>query len=291
MYQGCWYTPNLLKGVLAFQKQFEARDTDIILASTPKAGTTWLKSLIFVIMNRDTISKNLLLTTNPHGLIPHFELDLFASDNNGSTKFLDHSSSPCRLFATHVPYTSLPSSVLTSKCRIIYICRNPKDNLVSCWHFNVEITPPDHKLISLEEAHELYCKGVSPLGPFWDHVLGYWKGSLERPENMLFLKYEELQKDINFQVKKLATYLGRPFSSKEESEGVIEEIIRMCSIEHLRNLEINKTGKFYDYENKSFFRKGEVGDWKSHFTPLMVQQLDQVNEEKLGGSGLTFNVF
>ncbi|KAF2591425.1 hypothetical protein F2Q70_00040055 [Brassica cretica] len=44
-YQGCWYYPNTLLGVLNFQKGFKPQETDIVIASFPKSGTTWLKAL------------------------------------------------------------------------------------------------------------------------------------------------------------------------------------------------------------------------------------------------------
>jgi hypothetical protein len=46
---------------------------------------------------------------------------------------------------------------------------------------------------SLEYAFDMFCRGVNPYGPYWDHVLGYWKESLENPQNVLFLKYEEMK--------------------------------------------------------------------------------------------------
>ena len=44
----------------------------------------------------------------------------------------------------------------------------------------------------------------------------------------------------------------------------------------------------HKYENKDFFRKGEVGDWVNHFSPWMKEKLSKVIEEKLGGSCLSF---
>ena len=45
--------------------------------------------------------------------------------------------------------------------------------------------------MSLDETFEMYCKGVIEFGPFWDHMLGYWKESIERPHKVLFLNYVE----------------------------------------------------------------------------------------------------
>ncbi|KAM0048314.1 putative quercetin-3-sulfate 4'-sulfotransferase [Helianthus debilis subsp. tardiflorus] len=93
-----------------------------------------------------------------------------------------------------------------------------------------------------EEAFDEFCQGFSIYGPYWDHILGYSKASLERPETTLFLKYEDMQNDPTSNVKRLAEFIGYPFTAQEVKEGVIESIIKMCSFENLSNLEINKTG-------------------------------------------------
>ena len=85
--------------------------------------------------------------------------------------------------------------------------------------------------------------GASEYGPYGDHLLGYWKESLERPERVLFLKYEDLKGDLSSHLKGLADFLGHPFSVEEEREGVVEKIAKLCSFESLSSLEVNKTGR------------------------------------------------
>lgn len=51
-YQGFWAKPRVIQGVIACQQQFQAQDSDIILVTNPKSGTTWLKSLLFTLVNR-----------------------------------------------------------------------------------------------------------------------------------------------------------------------------------------------------------------------------------------------
>ena len=45
-YQDFWCPQMVIKPLISFQKHFQARDTDIILASIPKSGSTWLKAVI-----------------------------------------------------------------------------------------------------------------------------------------------------------------------------------------------------------------------------------------------------
>ncbi|KAL2898030.1 Cytosolic sulfotransferase 15 [Bienertia sinuspersici] len=280
LYQGFWCFGVLFDPTVAFQTHFEAHDTDIILASLPKTGTTWLKSLLYTIVNRQnlpTISQHILHSKNPHELIQHFELEVYRYDHN-RPDLAD--IPPPRLFATHVPYPSLPDSIKTSKCRIVYVSRNPLDTFVSLWHFFLQfdrIKGTEANAELMEEHLSKYCKGICPFGPHEDHLLGYWKETQKNPQKVLFLEYEGLKKDPKGHLKKLAEFVGYPFSKEEEENNVIDDIIDICSLKSLKDMEINKTGHvFPEVENKFLFRKGEVGNWTNDLTPSMAKQFDQM---------------
>jgi hypothetical protein len=156
-----------------------------------------------------------------------------------------------------------------------------------------KLRPENMGPLSIEEGFDMYCRGVIGFGPYWDHMLGYWRESFTRPQNVLFLKYEDMKEDICLNVKKLAAFMGCPFSVKEENRGVIKEIAKLCSFENLKELDVNRKGKaaiIADFENKYLFRKGQVGDWVNYLSPSMVERLAKVMEDKLSGSGLTFKL-
>ncbi|XP_019079632.1 cytosolic sulfotransferase 15-like [Vitis vinifera] len=216
LYQGFWFRAIPLHGIILFQKHFQVEDEDVLIITSAKSGTTWLKALTFAIANRkdSPLTQSPLLTTSPHQL-------------------------------------------------------------------------PD----SLEAGLEMVCKRIEGCGPYWDHVLGYWRMSRERPEKVLFLKYEDLKEDIIYQLKRLAHFLGVPFSEEEERQGMIEEISRLCSLDSLKNLEVNMNGMHTSgLKNSSFYRKREVGDWVNYVTPSMAERIENAFEEKLGGSGLSFKM-
>ncbi|GMN42059.1 hypothetical protein TIFTF001_011285 [Ficus carica] len=294
-YQGFWHGTRFIQGVLSFQKHFQSQNADVILVSTPKSGTTWLKAIIFSLVNRTTFpdpKHHPLLTTNPHVLVPFLELDLFINDDENRLPNLSSfsSSSSCpRLFSTHLPYVSLPESVKSSACKLVYLCRNPKDTFVSLWHFTNRLRPESWGENSMEEAFEKFCRGVSLYGPFWDHSLGYWKESLERPEKVLFLRFEDMKREPDINLRKLAEFIGCPFSEEEEAKNVVENVLKLCSFESLSNLEVNKKGKLWSGQaHKAFFRRGEVGDWVNYLTDEMAERLDLIVEQKMHGSGLKF---
>lgn len=149
--------------------------------------------------------------------------------------------------------------------------------------------------LTLNEAFESFCDGVSEYGPFWDHVLGYWNASVKSPDKILFLKYEEMKREPGFYVKKLAEFMGVPFSVEEEEGGVVGKIVELCSFEKLRNLEVNKKGvsQFDEQlvvQNQDFFRKGEIGDGKNYLSEEMIERLDQITKCRFEGTGLEFGV-
>ncbi|EEF47717.1 Flavonol 3-sulfotransferase, putative [Ricinus communis] len=286
-YQGFWYYESFAEGVMSAQEHFKAQPNDIIVASCPKTGTTWLKALTFAIVTRGVFddSTNPLLKKVPHECVPFLELDL-AKDSRDR-------DSAIPLVATHVPYISLPKTILDSGCKIVYVCRDPKDVFVSLWYFVAkQLISKNIEPIPKEDAFELFCKGTAHYGPYWDHVLGYWKASVEYPDKVLFLKYEEMKKDPSFYVKKLAQFMGYPFSLEEEEKGVMQKVTNMCSFENLSNLEVNKSGGHREnttlaIPNHVYFRNGQAGDWVNHLTPEMGARIDRIFEQKLSGSGLT----
>lgn len=123
-------------------------------------------------------------------------------------------------------------------------------------------------------------------------MLGFWHESRRNPNKVMFLRYEEVKEDASFWLKKLAGFLGFPFSKEEEEEGVVEGIVKLCSFEQMKELDVNKNGRgaIADFENKTLFRRGEVGDWVNYFTPEMVERLSKIMDQNLAASGLSFKI-
>uniref|UniRef100_M4CNT8 Sulfotransferase n=1 Tax=Brassica campestris TaxID=3711 RepID=M4CNT8_BRACM len=288
-YQGCWYYYNTLQGVINFQNNFQAQETDIILASSPKSGTTWLKALTVALLERSKHhDDHPLLSDNPHALVPFLENNLYLKSSTPDLTKYSSSSSP-RLFATHMPLLTVKEGLKGSPCKIVFMCRNAKDALISLWYFRCKYQKLEMTRGILESMFESLCSGVSFYGPIWDHVLSYWRGSLEDPSHVLFMKYEEMKEEPYAQLKRLAEFLGCPFTEEEEESGAVDKILELCSLRSLSDLEINRTGKTSNgVDYKFYFRKGEVGDSKNHLTPEMESKIDMIIEEKLKGSGLSF---
>ncbi|KAL9244640.1 hypothetical protein vseg_018398 [Gypsophila vaccaria] len=284
LYQGFWAP--VLDTTVACQNHFQAHDSDVFITSIRKVGTTWLKSLVYAICNRGnhSPSESPLLGHNPHGLIPQLESNVYAKSK---TPDLSGFKRP-RLFGTHVPYLALPNSIKQSKCKIIYITRNPLDAMISSFQFYQMLL--DNKSLKsdmLELFADKFCDGKIPFGPFEDHVLGYWKRSLETPEKILFLRYENLKDDPIRELRRIAEFLKCPFTAEEEEKGTIDDILNLCSFQKLKEVaESKKAPQVYEtMRNDHFFRKGSVGDWINFMSPTMAERFNKIMAEKFCGSG------
>lgn len=305
---GFWLPEMTLLRAGDVHARFEPRPEDIFLASFPKSGTTWLKALAFATLNRaehppsDNPGHPLRLRS-PHECVAFLEKRIMPSAHADDDMF-QALPSP-RVLATHLPYHLLPERIAAESsggCRIVYVSRDPKDALVSGWLFTQKnlsaaakaagggAVPPAYPL---EEAFKLFCDGRCMVGPQWLHALGYWEESRRRPDKVLFLRYEEMLRDPASNVKRLARFMGRPFSAEEEEAGMVDAVVELCSLDSLMGSKGNQTGTVNDVfgvEKRFFFRKGAAGDWRNHMTPAMAGRLDSIVDCALQGSGLTFGV-
>ncbi|KAJ4759255.1 Sulfotransferase [Rhynchospora pubera] len=269
------------------EQHFKSRPTDLLLVTSPKSGTTWLKAMIFATLTRTSypLDQHPLHTHNPHQCVTNLER-VFST---GRRQIIEAIPSP-RVFNSHLPYSVLPQTIIDSDCRIVYVWRDPKDVLISMWYFSGKIMGGADKIATFEEVYDSFCQGVNNYGPIWSHVLGYWEESKQRPEKILFLKYENILQEPVKHAKKLAHFIGCPYSEAEENQGVVEQIVELCSFGKLKNMDVNNNEipsmSAHNISPSYFFRKGEAGDWKSHLTQEMAERLNTIIEEKFKGSGL-----
>ncbi|KAL7209655.1 hypothetical protein ACSBR1_031250 [Camellia fascicularis] len=186
LYEGHWYPSQFIQGIILFHQRIIAQDTDMIIVTLPKSGTTWLKALAFTIENRNNypLSKSPLLTTSPHILVPFLKIDFYGK--NPILKLEDIPSR--RILATHV----LPGSY------------------------------PERPISTGSFRHILrgYTWIWAVLGS-WVEVL---EGEPRETRQSVFLNYEDMKEDTISQLKEMAKFMDFPFSVEEESEGIIEEV-------------------------------------------------------------------
>ncbi len=247
---------------------FQTSPDDVFLVTYPKSGTMWLAEIVRCIAQPKDSGK----ANHIGGTVPMFD---FANHEQLETLL-----SP-RYMSTHLPFALVPRSS-EHTVKYIYLARNPKDVAVSFFHFMCSAPVFDFDG-TWEEFLQYFIKGNLPAGgSYFDHILEWW--SHKDDENVLFLKYEDLKKDLKSQVKIIAEFLGFKLSD-EEAQAVAEK----CTFQAMKsnpNLEVNKFSKVI--KKGSHLRKGVVGDWKNHFSNEQLKEFNKLYQSRLKGTGLEF---
>ncbi|NXM57341.1 ST2B1 Sulfotransferase, partial [Illadopsis cleaveri] len=74
--------------------------------------------------------------------------------------------------SSHLPVQMFPKAFFGSKAKVIYTVRDPKDVLVSLFHF-ARIFRPYKDPRTLEEFMEKFLEGDVPFGSWFQHVRGW----------------------------------------------------------------------------------------------------------------------
>lgn len=200
-----------------------------------------------------------------------------------------------RLIKTHLPWHLLPEQAKSNpEIKIVYTMRNPKDQMVSYFHYFLLA----HKLnCSFDEFVELFLANKMVYGPSPQHMLEFYKRRTQ--SNVLLVKYEDMKRDLPSVIQQCADHLeiNRPLTT--------DDIDRLCDHVKFEKMEKNTSVNlepilFQDpttrehvddklYRKVKFIRKGQVGDWQNHFSPELNEKFDKWIEENLDGTGMTFD--
>lgn len=259
---------------------FQAKPDDILICTYPKAGTTWTQEIVDLIQNEGDVEKTQRAPT--HVRFPFIE---WVIPSIGCGLEQANAMPSPRILKTHLPIHLLPPSFIEKNCKIIYVARNPKDNMVSYYHFqrmNKALPAPG----TWEEYFENFLTGKVCWGSWYDHVRGWWEAKDQH--RMLYLFYEDLKTNPKREIQKLGEFIGKRLDDK-----VLDTIVHYSSFDVMKqNPMANYSSVPIEFMNHSvspFMRKGAVGDWKNHFTVAQNERFDEDYKEKMANTSLSFH--
>uniref|UniRef100_A0ABM5ES92 Sulfotransferase n=1 Tax=Pogona vitticeps TaxID=103695 RepID=A0ABM5ES92_9SAUR len=255
------------------ENEFQLLDDDVVTVSYPKSGTNWMLEILGLIW---------------HDGDPSWVQSVLMSDRSPWIETADGLNvalnyPPPRFLTTHLPFQLFPKSFLHSKCKIIYVMRNPKDVLVSHYHF-AKFFQPLEEPGTMEEFVEKFLNGNVIYGSWFDHVKGWMK--MNRP-NVFFISYEELHQDLRGSVKRICYFLGKELDSHQ-----LDEVVKYASFQIMKDNKMSNFSQipeeYMNHKKGKFMRKGVCGDWKNHLTVAQSEHFDHVYQEKMQDVGVTF---
>ena len=192
-----------------------------------------------------------------------------------------------RFFFTHLPFELL-KGCFNNRPKIIYLMRNPFDQLVSCYNFYKMYKPFGLYTSSWDDFFaDLYEKDNMFYGNNLDHVVGWWNVRDDHKDHILCVKYEDMIKDLRAIILQVASFLGRQLS-----EEVVLSILEQTTFANMQKNPVTNQTNNTENDNdgpSKFFRKGITGDWENYFDETQKSQVEQELENKLGNLGLHFD--
>lgn len=256
--------------------RYAPRDSDIIVASPYKSGTTWMQMIV----------RRLLFGDQEQGLAPLGQLspwmDRRLSPLDEAMNRLE-AQTHRRSIKTHLPLDALP---FFPQVRYVVVGRDARDVFMSLWNHYRAYTPEFYRLLNEspgrvgdslplcpKEARLFWYLWItrgwfeweSEGYPFWSnmrHVQSWW--DFRHLPNVLFVHFNDLLSDLRGEVLRVADFLDI-----EVPEDALPSVLNAVTFTTMKanaeriwpNLE-----KFMEGGAQTFFYKGTNGRWKGVLT-------------------------
>ncbi|KAJ8016185.1 hypothetical protein DPEC_G00004570 [Dallia pectoralis] len=231
-------------------QNFQARENDIMIATYPKAGTTWISYILDQLHYGPVAPK---CQTSLVDRVPFLEMNIPQIPTG--IEMLDKLATSARLIKTHLPVQFIPRSFWEQNCRMVYVARNAKDNLVSYFNFDpMNLAQPEPG--DWNHFLQRFMDGKMVFGLWYDHVTGWWEKK-QTHSKIHCMFYEDMIEDLGRELDRLCSFLGLS-PSLEEKARVIEK----SQFDNMKKNSMTNHSSiaFMDFKISPFMRKGKVGD-------------------------------
>ncbi|XP_067448706.1 cytosolic sulfotransferase 2-like [Thunnus thynnus] len=261
-------------------QNFKARPDDILIATYPKAGTTWV-SYILDLLYFGQMCPEHQASSPIHQRVPFLEISIPGLQSGKD--LADQLPTTPRLIKTHLPVQFVPKSFWEQNNKIVYVARNAKDCAVSYYHFgrmnSLQPEPGDWSTFLQD-----FMEGKMVFGPWYDHVNNWWEKK-QTHTKLHYMFYEDLIEDSGREIDRLCSFLGLSPSAEEK-----ERVMTGVKFDTMKENKMNNysTVEFMNHKVSPFMRKGKVGDWKNHFTVAQNELFDEDYKQKMKNPTLQF---
>ena len=248
------------------------RDDDIVIASWPKSGTTWMQQVV----------AQLLFRGDPgvfgQAISPWIECR-FLRDVH-----LAVAQQHRRILKTHLPAYALP---LDPSVRHFFVARDPRDMFLS-WHRHQELMSdavyelmnrtPGRQGPQVRRLHPDFATAFDAwldnddafVGPFWPNLQSWW--DLRDESNVTLVHYSEMVADLEALVLRVAADIGVGIEPAK-----LPAIVRHCGLEHMRILASRDRtlGWTFRHGGGGFINKGDGGRWRSSLSADVLDKLER----------------
>ena len=288
----------------------------IWLASYPKSGNTWVRTIINELLytnnNLDNIfnnaSKNIRQFPAYSDFKDSFEFTSLDRNEIVKDKLINKTikswiilqnkinrDKKIKLFKTHnllgkfvIDEKEYSFTNLDNTIGVIHIVRDPRSVVTSLKnHFSLKSEEEAKEMITDPDTWSglKYKNTIPNYFSSWSNHYNSWK---RFPKNNLMIRYEDILENPENEIKKIIDYLKKFFKFEINKERIVE-IIEKTSFNNFKKNEMN--GKFYenvigdkkDKENKkvNFFFLGPENNWKKMLKKETILEIERKFEKEM----------
>ena len=256
------------------------RPDDVIVVTPPKAGTTWMQTIVALLFSGDPGVEPEVSVKMPWVDIRFREMAEVAE----RLEAMEHR----RSMKSHTPMDGLP---IHDTAEYICVFRHPLDvhfsfrkhvrNIPLSWfdHWFLEDDPDGIAFRRfLDGGPEGWDMDVAPLA----HILRHYeaaKAAAERPNVTLF-HYADMKRDLAATFEKVAEQLGI-----HHADTLMGQLVEAATFDHMKaNAEryAPSGGKGFFKSDGGFFAGGHLGAWAGQLTDAELAAYDRMMGEYLG---------
>jgi aryl sulfotransferase len=268
------------------------RDDDIVIATSYKAGTTWMQGIVANLIFSGQELPASLFELSPWVDARRIPLESLVNQLEQQTHR--------RFMKTHLALDGLRYE---GRLTYVYVGRDARDVFMSFWNHYGSYTEEAYASFNgtpgrvgaelpqcPEDVHELWRNWItrgwfeweSEGYPFWSnlhHVQSWWE--YRHLANILFVHYADLLADFEGETRRVADFL-----EIEVPEAAWPSIIRNCSLAEmrasgLRQMKLLPRSSFFRNGPDTFFYKGTNGRWRKVLTEEEIALYDQAAKREL----------
>ncbi|MBA3913628.1 MAG: sulfotransferase domain-containing protein [Acidobacteriales bacterium] len=239
----------LLRGPIIWARHCGIDRNDVMVASYPRSGNTWLRFLLTRILTGKSAGFDSVNNVIAEIGIHHEALKLLPGDG--------------RLIKTHELYRP------TYK-RAIYLVRDVRDVLLSQYSRENELG-----LVwwsDFDGYIDAFLQGtINGFGSWQEHIPQWLDSPLAKRGDMLMVMFADMRRDTQVTLERVVDFLGY-----KVEPAVIAEAIADNTVERMRERE-SKAVKLHKSNNEEgrFVRQGAIMGWRNKFTDEQLERIEQ----------------